>query len=93
MDDEWIYLDSFLSYVINVPRCPLGQRRVFLAHVGGVKLVSMNGKYCSLIKNKELEMMPDDIAWGVDAVKIGPGRLASVVVALPDGTVRLFQVI
>ncbi len=53
----------------------------------------MSGKYCSLIKNKEVEVMPDDVAWGVDAVRIGPGRLALVVAALPDGTVRLFQVI
>ncbi len=53
----------------------------------------MSGKYCSLIKNKELDVMPDDVAWGVDAVKIGCERLVSVVAALPDGTVRLFQVI
>ncbi len=53
----------------------------------------MTGKYCSLIKSKEIDIMPDDVAWGVDAVKIGRSTLITVVTALPDGTVRLFQVV
>ncbi len=53
----------------------------------------MSGKHFSLIKSKEVEVMPDDVAWGVDAVRIGPRRLSLVVASLPDGTVRFFQVI